>query len=49
MYIYAIEVKAEHEASAKKRKTEWQAGLANLPGDVQLAKAFWIQECAFIF
>ena len=32
------QAKLEQEASAKKRKTEWQAGLASLPGDVQLTK-----------
>ena len=38
MCFWGAKAKEEHEASSKKRKTEWQAGLANLPGDVTLVK-----------
>ena len=36
--MFSSEAKKEHEASAKRRRTEWQSGLANLPGDVTLVK-----------
>lgn len=36
--ICVHEVKLESDPSAKKRKTEWQAGLSKLPGDTTLVK-----------
>ena len=39
MSIFLCKVKTEQECPAtKKRKTEWQNGLKNMPGDTRFAK-----------
>ena len=43
------DVWSNQESSAKKRKSEWQAGLTKLPGDVTLVKVSRQQQKIFVF